>query len=58
MLQGLKSYIVAAAIVALGAFEQAGFIHIVPPGYEGIALSLAGLAMAALRKVSTGPAAL
>lgn len=57
-MQGYRSYLVAAAIIALGALEQAGFIGVVPNGYEGVALALAGLAMAALRKVTNGPAAL
>lgn len=53
---GLRSYLVAAAIICVGALEQSGFIGVVPDGYEGLALALAGLAMAALRKITTGPA--
>lgn len=58
MFQGFKTYVVAAALVALGAAQQVGFVGIVPPGYEGLALAIAGLAMAALRKATTGPAAI
>lgn len=57
-MNGYRSYLVAAAIITLGALEQAGFIGVVPAGYEGVALALAGLAMAALRKITTGPAAI
>lgn len=55
-MKGLRSYLIAGAIIALGALEQAGFVGVVPEGYEGLALALAGLAMAALRKITTGPA--
>lgn len=57
-MKGFRSYFVAAAIIALGALEQSGFIGVVPNGYEGLALAAAGLAMAALRKITNGPAAL
>lgn len=55
-MKGLRSYIVAGAIVVVGALEQSGFAEIVPAGYEGIALAAAGLLMAVLRKITTGPA--
>ena len=55
-MKGLRSYLVAGAIVALGALQQAGFIGVVPEGYEGLALAVAGIAMASLRKITTGPA--
>lgn len=55
-MKGLRSYLVAGAIVCIGALEQSGMVGIVPEGYEGVALAAAGLAMAVLRKVTTGPA--
>lgn len=57
-MKGFRSYLVAAAIIAIGALQQAGFANVVPHGFEGLALALAGFAMAALRKITNGPAAL
>lgn len=56
-MKGFRSYLVAAAIVALGALQQSGFANVVPPGFEGLALVLAGFAMGLLRKMTSGPAA-
>jgi len=55
-MKGLRSYLVAGAVVCIGALQQSGFVDVVPEGYEGIALAAAGLAMAVLRKITTGPA--
>lgn len=57
MLNGLKTYIVAGAVVVVGALQQSGFVNIVPAGSEGIALAAAGLIMAVLRKLTNSPAA-
>ena len=55
-MKGFRSYLVAGAIVVVGALQQSGFVDVVPSGYEGIALAAAGLAMAVLRKMTNTPA--
>lgn len=53
---GYRTYLLAAAVVLLGALQQLDVVKLVPVGYEGIALAVVGLAVAILRKVTNTPA--
>ncbi|MBL8575477.1 MAG: hypothetical protein JNM13_17505 [Hyphomicrobiaceae bacterium] len=54
-MKGYRTLGLSAALAALGAIQQADLTTIVPPGFEGLSLTLIGAVMAGLRFATTTP---